>query len=504
MNNTHSFPLLSFRLLLAFVLCVALAASAHAQPPLSTPPPQNEVLQVAPASTPSPPPATIATPSATSAQRVQSLFGLGFFLLITFAIGQIRRPRLPVAWRTVGWGLALQFVFALLVLNTAGGRWFFEAVNAGVVALLGFAETGARFVFGDLVKNNVPVGQPVGDPLMSPIAQPQAYAHTGAFFAFNVLPTIIFFSALSTLLYYIGIMQYVVGGLAWVMQRSMKTSGAETLSAAANIFLGQTEAPLLVKPFIAHATQSELMAIMVGGFANIASGVLAAYVGMLKGFIPDIAGHLLAASIISAPCSLVVAKLLLPESEKPETAGGVEFRIERTDANAVDAAARGALEGMHLALNVGAMLIAFIALVALFNTLLGSFGRAVGVPGLSFEQLLGYLMAPLAWLMGVPWQDARPIGSLLGIKTVLNEFLAYLDLAGQLSRNPGALEPRSVIIAIYALCGFANFGSVAIQIGGISGMAPERRGDLSRLGLYAMLGGTLSSFMTACVVGVLL
>jgi CNT family concentrative nucleoside transporter len=447
---------------------------------------------------------TRAAERGTMAQRAQSLFGLGIFILICFAIGQARKPRLKANWRTVVWGTALQFAFALLVLNTQAGLWFFQGVNDGVVALLDFSEQGAHFVFGDLVKQNVPVGTPLGDPLMGDVKSATAYAHTGAFFAFNVLPTIIFFSALSTLAYHSGIMQYVVGGIAWIMQRSMKTSGAETLSAAANIFLGQTEAPLLVKPFIAGATQSELMAIMVGGFANIASGVLAAYVGMLKGFFPDIAGHLLAASIISAPCSLVVAKLLLPESEQAETAGGVQFRIERMDANAVDAAARGATEGLQLTLNVAAMLIVFIALVALLNALLGALGRSVGLPGLSMEKVLGSVMAPFAWLMGVPWQDAQPIGSLLGIKTVLNEFVAYLDMAQRLAVNPHFIQARSAIITAYALCGFANFASVAIQIGGISGMAPNRRSDLSRLGLYAMLGGTLSSFMTACVVGVLL
>jgi CNT family concentrative nucleoside transporter len=440
----------------------------------------------------------------TLAQRAQSLFGLGVFTLICLALGQMRRPRLKASGRTVFWGLVLQFAFAVLVLNTAAGRWFFMVVNDGVVGLLGFAEQGATFVFGGLVKNNVPVGSPLGDPLMGDIHSPTGYAHTGAFFAFNVLPTIIFFSSLSTLAYHSGIMQYVVGCIAWVMQRSMKTSGAETLSAAANIFLGQTEAPLLVKPFIAGATRSELMAIMVGGFANIASGVLAAYVFMLKDYFPDIAGHLLAASIISAPCSLVVAKLLLPESEQAETAGGVQFHLERTDANAVDAAARGALEGLQLSLNVGAVLIVFIALVALLNALLGWFGGRVGLPELSFQRMLGYAMSPLAWLMGVPWQDARPVGALLGIKTALNEFVAYLEMASRLSVNARFIQPRSAILCAYALCGFANFASIAIQIGGISGMAPNRRSDLSRLGLYAMLGGSLSSFMTACVVGVLL
>lgn len=487
-----------FLLVLLLLAGSAYAPAAWAQPPAPGPaPPAQQQL-------------TRADEHGTPAQRAQSLLGLGVFVLIAFGLGQLRRPRLRVSWRTVFWGLALQFVFAFLVLNTQAGQGFFQLMNQAVAALLAFGEEGARFVFGNLIKNNVPVGTPAGDPQMGPIASPSSYANTGAFFAFSVLPTIIFFSALSTLAYHSGIMTYVVGGIAWLMQRSMKTSGAETLAAAGNIFLGQTEAPLLVKPFIAGATRSELMAIMVGGFANIASGVLAAYVGMLQGWLPDIAGHLVAASMISAPCSLVVAKLLLPESEPSETAGGVHFKLERTDANAVDAAARGALEGMHLALNVAAMLIAFIALVALVNAVLGWVSGLLGLPVvdgrpfLSFESLLGYLMAPLAWLMGVPWTDAPQVGALLGIKTALNEFVAYLDLATQLSQNLHFIQPRSIILAAYALCGFANFASVAIQIGGISGMAPNRRGDLSRLGLYAMLGGSLSSFMTACVVGVLL
>jgi CNT family concentrative nucleoside transporter len=464
----------------------------------------------APPAQPAVRPLTRADEHGTPAERAQSLLGLGVFVLMAFGLGQLRRPRLRVSWRTVGWGLALQFAFAFLVLNTRAGQGFFQVMNDAVTALLAFGDQGARFVFGNLIKNNVPVGTPAGDPQMGPLGAPTGFANTGAFFAFSVLPTIIFFSALSTLAYHSGVMTYVVGGIAWLMQRSMKTSGAETLAAAGNIFLGQTEAPLLVRPFIAGATRSELMAIMVGGFANIASGVLAAYVGMLKGWLPDIAGHLIAASMISAPCSLVVAKLLLPEAEPSETAGGVHFKLERTDANAIDAAARGALEGMHLALNVAAMLIAFIGLVALLNALFGWVSSAAGLPEingkpfLSFESLLGYLMAPLAWLMGVPWSDAPQVGSLLGIKTALNEFVAYLELARQLGENLHFIQPRSIILAAYALCGFANFASVAIQIGGISGMAPNRRGDLSRLGLYAMLGGSLSSFMTACVVGVLL
>jgi CNT family concentrative nucleoside transporter len=437
--------------------------------------------------------------------RLQSLLGLGVFTLMTYVWGQLRTKRTKVNWHTVLWGLGIQIIFAWLVLDTAPGAASFKIANDGIDALLGFAAQGSSFVFGDLVKGgNVPVGVPAGDPLNGPILAPTSYAHVGAYFAFNVLPTIIFFSALSTLLYHLGILQWVVQGLAWVMQKSMRTSGAETLSATANIFLGQTEAPLMVKPFIAGATNSELMAIMVGGFANIASGVLAAYVSMLHGFFPDIAGHLLAASLISAPSSLVIAKLLLPETETPETVSGVKFHIDKIDANAVDASARGALEGLGLTLNVGAVLIVFIALVAMLNALIGWGGHYFGHPELSFQEVLGWIATPFCWLMGISWHDAVRVGPLLGIKTALNEFVAYLQLSQSLGQNPHYISPRAAIITAYALCGFANFSSVAIQIGGIGGMAPNRRGDLSRLGLTAMWGGALSSFMTACVVGILL
>lgn len=447
------------------------------------------------------------TVSGTWALRGQSLLGLGVFTLLAFVWGQARTKRARVNWHTVAWGLGLQFLFAALVLDTPWGQAAFKLANDGVNALLGFSQEGAKFVFGNLaLGNNVPVGAPAGGPgdVMGPVPAPTGVANIGSYFAFNVLPTIIFFSALSTLLYYLGVLQWVVQGLAWVMQKTMRTSGAETLASAANIFLGQTEAPLLVKPFIAGATNSELMAIMVGGFSNIASGVLAAYVAMLHGFFPDIAGHLLAASLISAPSSLVIAKLLLPEDGTPETAGGVKFHIDRPDANAVDAAARGALEGLGLTLNVGAVLIVFIALVALLNALIGWGGHFVGLPQLSLQQILGWAATPFAWLTGISWHDAVQVGPFVGIKTALNEFVAYLQMSQSLGANPHFISPRAAIITSYVLCGFANFSSVAIQIGGIAGMAPGRRADLSRLGLTAMWGGALSSFMTACVVGVLL
>src|SRR5690606_8580219 len=293
-------------------------------------------------------------------------------------------------------------------------------------------------------------------------------------------------------------------------------SGAETLSAAGNIFLGQTEAPLMVKPFVATMTNSELMAIMVGGFATVAGGVMAAYVGMLVAYVPDIAGHLLAASVMSAPAALAVAKLMVPEKGEPETRGTLKVAVESPDANVIDAAARGAGEGLTLALNVGAMLLAFIALIALINSLLGWVGDTVGLTALlrdvgalgadqrvTLDVLLGWVLAPIAWLMGVPWEDAVQVGALLGIKTVLNEFVAYLQLATLVGEGAD-LSPRSVIIASYALCGFANFASIAIQIGGIGGIAPSRRSDLARLGLRAMIGGALAAFMTATIAGMIL
>jgi CNT family concentrative nucleoside transporter len=447
------------------------------------------------------------------AARLVSLTGMAVLLLIAWGLST---ERSIIPWRVVLWGIGLQFAFALFILRTAVGEAVFAGVNDVVVALLGFTVQGASFLFGDLVWNAVPVGTGLPGTNVPITPEPGAAAQTGAFFAFNVLPTIIFFSALMTLLYYFGVMQAVVRGVAWVMQRTMRTSGAETLSAAGNIFLGQTESPLLIKPFIEGMTRSELMTVMTGGFATVAGGVLAAYVGMLVMHFPDIAGHLLAASVMSAPAAVVFAKLMVPETGEPATKGTVDVRIERTDANAIDAAARGAGEGLRLALNVGAMLLAFIALVALLNALIGLIGdwtrltpllQGAGALGdgqrLNLELLLGWLLAPLAWLMGVPWKDATVIGSLLGLKTVLNEFVAYLQLSAVLGAPGEGLSPRSVVIATYALCGFANFSSIAIQIGGIGGIAPSRRSDLARLGLRAMVGGTLAAFMTATIAGML-
>jgi CNT family concentrative nucleoside transporter len=444
--------------------------------------------------------------------RLISLLGMFVMLGIGWLLSVNRKA---VQWNVVIWGTLLQLTFALIILKTPFGQAFFNGINNVVVALLGFTVEGARFLFGDLVWNNVPVGtgDPTGNAPMTPATG--QVARTGAFFAFNVLPTIIFFSSLMTVLYYMGIMQKIVKGAAWVMMRTMKTSGAETLSSAGNIFLGQTEAPLLIKPFVKTMTNSELFAVMTGGFATVAGGVMAAYVGMLLHIFPDIAGHLMAASVMSAPAGLVFAKIMYPETEEPLTRGSLKVEIENPDTNVIDAAARGAGEGLQLALNVGAMLLAFIALIAVINSLIGWAGNAINLTdflqargmldaddGLSLQAILGWLLAPLAWLMGVPWKDAPEIGTLLGIKTAVNEFVGYLQLTTMISEEN--LSPRSVIIATYAMCGFANFSSIAIQIGGIGGLAPSRRSDLARIGFRAMIAGTLASFMTANIAGALI
>jgi len=419
-------------------------------------------------------------------QRGLSVLGLGAMLLIAWGMSSHRR-RVP--WRVVGWGVGLQLLFALFVLKTPVGLALFRWLNDAVKKLLSFTDAGSSFIFQELGES-----------------EPSRWLAT---FAFGVLPTIIFFSSFMAVLYHLGIMQRGVKGLAWAMRRTMGTSGSETLSASANIFVGQTEAPLVVKPYVQTMTKSELNAVMVGGFATVAGGVLAAYVGMLKDYFPDIAGHLIAASVMSAPAALVVAKVMLPETQHSPTAGEVELEVEKVDVNVIDAAARGATEGLKLALNVAAMLLAFLALVAMINYLLGlpteAINAAAGeevVGKLTLEKLLGWIFWPIAFLMGVPPQDCTAVASLLGEKMVLNEFVAYKHLGDEL-RNGSSLDHRSIVIATYALCGFANFGSIAIQLGGIGGIAPDRRHDLAKLGLRAMVGGTLAANMTACVAGLL-
>ncbi len=403
-------------------------------------------------------------------EKFISFGGLLIFLLIAFIFSSDRKK---INWRLVISGVIAQFLLALLILKTPFGRSFFDGAKDFFQAILNYTDEGSKFIFGGLHNTE----------------------KIGFSFAIMVLPTIIFMSTLMSILYHLGIMQKIVKGCAMIMMKVMGTSGAESLSAAANIFAGQTEAPLTVKPYIDDMTNSELMALMTGGMATVAGGVLAAYVG----FGID-AGHLLAASVMSAPAALVCAKLLVPETEISKTAGSVDVEFEKNTVNVVDAAASGAGEGLKLALNVGAMLLAFVALIALFNGLIGFLGGLVGYPTLSFELIMGYLFAPVAFIMGVPWHECTQVGILLAKKLVLNEFVAYLDLKGML----GTLSDRSVTISTYALCGFANFSSIAIQIGGIGTMAPGRTKDLSKLGMKSLLGGTLACLMTATIAGILI
>jgi CNT family concentrative nucleoside transporter len=422
-------------------------------------------------------------------ERLMGLVGLATMLGLAYLLSYDRRR---VRWRMVAAGVALQIVFGIVVLKTGLGRALFSGANALVVRLLSFQEQGARFVFGNLVQNEVPLG-----------GGATGVAETGAYFAFNVLPTIIFFSSLMTVLYYLNVMQWVVKGIAWVMQKTLRTSGAETLSAAGNIFLGQTEAPLLIKPFVGRLTPSELNTVMVGGFATVAGGVMAAYVGMLKGYFPDIAGHLLTASVMNAPAGLVLSKMILPETGVPETRDTLHVVVEKTEANVIDAAASGAATGVQLAINVAAMLMAFVALVALVNFGVSWAGGLVGHPEITLQWLLGKALTPLTVLMGVPLADAGTVGAFIGEKTVLNEFVAYADFAKQLGTGL-VMTPKAAVMTTYCLLGFANFSSIAIQIGGIGGLAPHRRADLSRLGLRAMIAGNLAAFMSASIAGMLI
>jgi CNT family concentrative nucleoside transporter len=408
----------------------------------------------------------------TTGARAVPVLGLLVLLGIAWLCSSDRR-RVP--WRAVAWGLALQLGLAALLLKSALGRSFFDGMNALVAALTRYTQAGVAFVFGGLV--------------------PERFS-----FAIEVLPIIVFMGSLFAVLYHLGVMQRVVDVLAAGLSRSMGCSGAESLSAVANVFLGPIESALVVRPYLERMTRSELFVLMTLGMATVAGSVLLAYVGMLGG--GDWGGHLATASLISAPAGLLISKVMVPEAGRPETAAGAHVRIERTAVNVIDAAADGAVAGLRLAAWVGALLVAFVALIALVNDLLGAAGSLVGRPDLTLQAVLGALLAPVAWLMGVPWQEASAVGALLGVKTVLNEFLAYADLAALLQR--GALSQRSAVIASYALCGFANFGSLAILLGGIGGLAPGRRAEVAQLGLRSILSGSLASFMTACVAAILI
>jgi len=445
-------------------------------------------------------------------EKFISLIGIPVQIGICYALSTDRKR---IDWKLVGWGIALQLIFALLILKTPQGEALFGWLNDAVVRMLSFSTDGAKFIFGELVNFVVPVN--VGDATTSPelaagVSTLKLTATTGAYFAFNVLPTIIFFSSFMAILYHLGIMQRLVYYVAMVMQKTMKTSGAESLSAAANIFVGQTEAPLVIKPYVDKMTFSELCCIMTGGMATIAGGVMAAYVGMLKDHIPGIAGHLIAASVMSAPAAMVFAKILVPETEVPVTSGSIELRIEKIDQNVIDAAARGCSEGMSLALNVAAMLIGFIAMIAMGNHIWKMIADAIGITSYnSIESLIGLVSAPFAWLLGIPSSDIFIAGELLGKKVILNEFVAYADLGkyvnGQVlgaNGEPVQLAMRSRIILSYALCGFANLGSIGIQLGGIGGIAPARRGDLAKLAFRALLAGSFACFLTANIAGILI
>ncbi|MBE7438382.1 MAG: NupC/NupG family nucleoside CNT transporter [Spirochaetales bacterium] len=425
----------------------------------------------------------------------------GIFIMLGIALAFSSNWRI-IRWKVVAWGISLQVVFALLILGVpAFGipgvlQPLFQLASAVFNKVLSFTESGSVFVFGSLASSK---------------------DFGSVIFAFQILPTIIFFSALMAIGYHLGIMQRVVKVMAIVMQKLMGTSGAETLSVSANVFVGQTEAPLLIRPYVKDMTLSELMTVMVGGMATVSGGIMAAYVGMLNDRIPDIAGHLMTASVMSAPAALAIAKIMIPETETPRTMGGVEIPIEKQDANVIEAAARGAGEGLTLAFNVAAMLLAFIALIFMANYTLvflgGKIGfadwggflvpdalRSAGPPQLSLELIFGWLFYPIAWSMGIPAHESALAGIILGKKIVLNEIIAY----GAMAQMQEQLSGRTLIILSYAICGFANFSSIAIQIGGIGGIAPSRRSDLARLGLRAVIGGSLAAFLTATIAGLML
>ena len=406
--------------------------------------------------------------------RFTGFLGLLVILAVAWLCSNNKRA---IKLRLIAWGLGLQFCFALLVLKTDFGK-VFQTIGRGVNAMLDFSEAGTSFLFG---------------PQLGTKAGPY-----GVIFAFQVLPIIIFIASFFSILYYLGVMQWMVRAMAVAMQKVMGVSGAESLNVAASIFMGQTEAPLTIKPFLAGLTESELFVVMTAGMAHVSGSTMAAYVKVAGVSIT----HLLTAVIMTAPATIMLAKIFIPETQKPVTAGRVDIQVEKTAVNVIDAAAQGAGDGLHLALNVGGMLIAFLALIAMLNGILG-WAHALPLMGWlppSLQQIFGVLLAPVAWVMGVPWKDASAIGNLLGTRLVTNEFVAFLALGPM----KGTLEPRSFTIATYALCGFANFSSIAIQIGGIGALAPSRKSDLARLGLRAVAAGSMANFMSACIAGMLL
>ncbi|MEC7855762.1 MAG: nucleoside transporter C-terminal domain-containing protein [Candidatus Neomarinimicrobiota bacterium] len=399
---------------------------------------------------------------------------IGIFVLLGIAY-LLSNNRKLINLNIIAWGLGLQISFAFIILKTPLGKTLFSYLNVIIIKLISFADAGSDFLFKSFV--------------------PEVGYHLALVnFAFRALPVIIFFSSLIAVTYHFGIIQFIIKKIAFIMEKTMKTSGAETLSVSANIFVGQTEAPILIRPYISSMTKSELMTVMVGGFATVAGSVMALYVSWLNN-IPSIAGHLLAASVMSAPAALMIAKIIYPETEKPKTFDSKNIDVNTTDTNAMDAIGRGATDGMKLAANVAAMLIAFISMVAMVNFILG-------YANTSLQEILGFIFKPIAWTMGIPWDEAKIVGTLMGEKIVLTELIAFGDLSNLIEQN--LLSERSSIIASYALCGFANFGSIGIQLGGIGAMAPERRNDLSNLVIKAMIGGALASWLTASIAGILI
>jgi CNT family concentrative nucleoside transporter len=431
------------------------------------------------------------------------LFGLAVLIGIAWAFSSNKKA---VDWKLVGTGVALQIAFAAFVLMTTWGSAIFEGLGSVFVKLIEFTNAGSQMILGGM-------------------ADQEKY---GFVFIFHALPTVIFFASFMAVLYHLGVMQWVVRIMALAITKVMKVSGAETTSVCASVFIGQTEAPLTVRPYINKMTESELLTMMIGGMAHIAGGVMAVYIGMLAG--TDTvqqqiyAKHFLAASIMAAPATLLIAKILIPETGTPLTAGSVTVHVEKDSKNIIDAAAAGASDGMRLAINIAAMLLAFVALIAMINHLIGWVGdwHAPGYQSLNMllndgamgeaqtvklnlGLILGYVLAPIAWVIGIDWNDAVIAGGLIGQKIVLNEFIAYLQLSQiSVGTGPGEISENSRLILTYALCGFANFASIAIQIGGIGGLAPERRGDLARFGLRAVLGGSIATLMTATIAGVLI
>jgi len=439
---------------------------------------------------------------------LRGILGMAFIIGLAYVFSKNKKA---VSWRLVGVGLSIQLVLAIFILKGSQmaevfsplgwPKEFFSFISSFFVLVLDFTTAGSQFIFGDLALG------------------PGMEGSLGFFFAFQVLPTIVFFASITAILYHYGILQFVVRIMASGMQKLMGTSGAESLSVVANIFVGQTEAPLVIKPYIEKMTQSELLAVMTGGMATIAGGVMAAYIQMLGDSYAIaneltlevgrqlFAEQLLGASLMAAPAALVIAKIFYPEVDEPVTRGEVKISVEKVDANGIEAASSGASEGLKLSLNVGAMLLAFIAILALMNHFLGWFGDMTGINNisddfeLSIQVILGYMFSPLAFIIGVPWEDAINVGSMIGTKVVLTEFIAFINLSEFVAA--GALQERTIFMATFALCGFANFASIAIQIGGIGGLAPNRKSDLARFGILAVIAGTLANMMTATIAGVL-